>query len=58
MVSEVLALHVANVEFSVRSKLQVVHFPLDSEIQRLFLPKRHFKRTEFSGVFKLVIGGE
>lgn len=58
MVSEVLALHVANVEFSVRSKLQVVHFPLDSEIQRPFLPIRHFKRTEFSGVFKLIIGGE
>lgn len=48
MVSEVLALNVANVGFRVRSKLQVVHFPRHSKIQRLFPPIRHLKRIECS----------
>lgn len=48
VVSEVLALHVANVGFSVRSKLQVAHLPQESKIRSPFFPMRHLNGIEYS----------
>ncbi len=60
MVSQVLALHVANVGFSVRSKLQVVHLPQDGKTDTKALPsfKTVRQKTSIVRVFKLVLGGE